>query len=45
MQLTASVGEGHGFHEPIVCSPRNAVRVLYGTGPDVLVMDQFVLGK
>jgi carbamoyltransferase len=35
----------NGFHEPIVCSPRDAVRVFYGTGLDLLVMDQFVLRK
>lgn len=35
----------NGFHEPIVCSPRDAVRVFYGTGVDVLVLDQFVMEK
>jgi len=35
----------NGFHEPIVCSPRDAVRVFYGTGLDVLVINQFVLRK
>jgi carbamoyltransferase len=35
----------NGFHEPIVCNPRDAVRVFYGTGLDVLVLDRFVLGK
>ncbi len=35
----------NGFHEPIVCSPRDAVRVFYGSGLDVLVMDRFVLRK
>jgi carbamoyltransferase len=35
----------NGFHEPIVCSPRDAVRVFYGTGLDLLVMNQFVLRK
>lgn len=35
----------NGFHEPVVCSPRDAVRVFYGTGLDVLVMNQFVLRK
>jgi carbamoyltransferase len=35
----------NGFHEPIVCSPRDAVRVFYGSGLDVLVIDQFVLTK
>jgi carbamoyltransferase len=35
----------NGFQEPIVCSPRDAVRVFFGTGIDVLVMGQFVLVK
>lgn len=35
----------NGFHEPIVCSPRDAVRVFYATGLDVLVIGQFVLSK
>ena len=35
----------NGFHEPIVCSPRDAVRVFYGTGVDLMVIDQFVLRK
>jgi carbamoyltransferase len=35
----------NGFHEPIVCSPRDAVRVFYATGLDVLVLNQFVLSK
>jgi carbamoyltransferase len=35
----------NGFHEPIVCSPRDAVRVFYGSGVDVLVMPPFVLRK
>ena len=35
----------NGFHEPIVCSPRDAVRVFYGSGVDLLVLDQFVLTK
>ena len=35
----------NGFHEPIVCTPRDAVRVFFGSGLDVLVMDQFVLTK
>jgi carbamoyltransferase len=35
----------NGFHEPIVCTPRDAVRVFYGTGLDVLVIGQFVLTK
>jgi carbamoyltransferase len=35
----------NGFHEPIVCGPRDAVRVFYGSGLDVLVMPPFVLRK
>ena len=35
----------NGFHEPIVCSPRDAVRVFYGTGLDLLVLGQFVVSK
>jgi carbamoyltransferase len=35
----------NGFHEPIVCSPRDAVRVFYGSGIDLLVLDRFVLKK
>ena len=35
----------NGFHEPIVCTPRDAVRVFYGTGLDMLVMGNFVLRK
>lgn len=35
----------NGFHEPIVCSPRDAVRVFYGSGVDMLVLDQFILTK
>lgn len=35
----------NGFHEPIVCNPRDAVRVFYGTGLDMLVINQFVLRK
>ena len=35
----------NGFHEPIACSPRDAVRVFYGTGLDLLVMDRFILRK
>ena len=35
----------NGFHEPIVCTPRDAVRVFYGTGLDLLVIDQFVIRK
>lgn len=35
----------NGFHEPIVCSPRDAVRVFYGSGLDLLVMNQFLVRK
>jgi carbamoyltransferase len=35
----------NGFHEPIVCSPRDAVRVFFGTGLDMLVLGRFVLTK
>jgi carbamoyltransferase len=35
----------NGFSEPIVCSPRDALRVFFGTGLDVLVLDRFILRK
>ena len=35
----------NGFHEPSVCSPRDAVRVFYGSGLDLMVLNQFVLRK
>jgi carbamoyltransferase len=35
----------NGFHEPIVCSPRDAVRVFFGTGLDMLVIGRFILRK
>jgi carbamoyltransferase len=35
----------NGFREPIVCSPRDALRVFFGTGIDMLVFDQFVIQK
>jgi carbamoyltransferase len=35
----------NGFREPIVCSPRDAVRVFFGTGLDVLVLGQFIVSK
>lgn len=35
----------NGFHEPLVCSPRDAVRVFYGTGLDMLAIEGFVLRK
>jgi carbamoyltransferase len=35
----------NGFNEPIACSPRDAIRVFYGTGLDMLVIGNFVLRK
>ena len=35
----------NGFHEPIVCTPRDAVRVFFGSGLDVLILDRFVVTK
>ena len=35
----------NGFSEPIVCNPRDAVRVFFGTGIDTLILDQFVIRK
>jgi carbamoyltransferase len=35
----------NGFNEPIVCSPRDAIRVFFGTGLDLLVMGPFVIRK
>jgi carbamoyltransferase len=35
----------NGLHEPMVCSPRDAVRVFFGTGIDVMVIGPFVLRK
>jgi carbamoyltransferase len=35
----------NGFREPIVCSPRDAVRVFYGTGLDMAVIGNFLLCK
>jgi carbamoyltransferase len=35
----------NGFREPIVCTPRDAIRVFYGTGLDMLVMGRFILRK
>lgn len=35
----------NGFREPIVCTPRDAVRVFFGTGLDVLIIGPFVLQK
>jgi hypothetical protein len=33
------------FAEPMVCTPRDAVRVFYGSNLDLLVIDRFVLRK
>jgi carbamoyltransferase len=35
----------NGFHEPIVCSPSDAIRVFFGTGLDMLVIGRFILRK
>lgn len=35
----------NGFHEPLVCAPRDAIRVFYGTGLDLLALEGFVLRK
>jgi len=35
----------NGFSEPIVCSPRDAIRVFYGSGLDMLVLGRFVIRK
>ena len=35
----------NGFHEPLVCSPRDAIRVFYGTGLDMLALGDFFLRK
>ena len=35
----------NGFSEPMVCSPRDAIRVFFGAGLDVLALDRFVLHK
>ena len=35
----------NGFHEPIVRSPRDVIRVFYGTGIDALFLGSFVLMK
>jgi carbamoyltransferase len=35
----------NGFHEPLVCSPRDAIRVFYGTGLDLLALENFFLRK
>jgi carbamoyltransferase len=35
----------NGFSEPMVCTPRDALRVFFGTGLDMLVLDGFVVRK
>ncbi len=35
----------NGFREPIVCSPRDAIRVFFGSGLDLLVLGHFVIAK
>jgi carbamoyltransferase len=35
----------NGFNEPIVCNPRDAIRVFYGTGLDMAVLGGLVLQK
>ena len=35
----------NSFQEPIVCSPRDAIRVFYGTGIDVLIIGNCMLEK
>lgn len=35
----------NGFREPIVRSPRDAIRVFFGSGVDVLVFGEFILTK
>jgi carbamoyltransferase len=35
----------NGFREPIVCSPRDALRVFFGSGIDTLVFGTFVIRK
>jgi predicted NodU family carbamoyl transferase len=35
----------NGFHEPLVCSPRDAIRVFYGSGLDLLALENFLLRK
>ena len=35
----------NGLSEPMVCTPRDAVRVFFGTGLDLLVLDRFILRK
>jgi carbamoyltransferase len=52
MRMRQATGTGvlvntsfNGFHEPIVCGPRDAIRVFYGTGLDMLVLGRFILRK
>jgi carbamoyltransferase len=35
----------NGFSEPIVCSPRDAIRVFYGSSLDMLIIERFVIKK
>jgi carbamoyltransferase len=35
----------NGFSEPMVCTPRDAIRVFFGTGLDLLVLDRFLIRK
>lgn len=35
----------NGFHEPMVCTPRDAVRIFYGTALDALVVGNFLMEK
>jgi carbamoyltransferase len=35
----------NGFNEPIVCNPRDAIRVFYGTGLDMALLGSLVLVK
>lgn len=39
------VNTSFGFHEPLVCSPRDAIRVFYRTGLDVPCLESFFLRK
>jgi carbamoyltransferase len=35
----------NGFNEPIVCNPRDAIRVFYGTGLDMAVFGSLAVVK
>jgi carbamoyltransferase len=35
----------NGFQEPIVCNPRDALRVFFGSGVDTLILGSFVIRK